>query len=240
MVSRRHPDSADAAHSTREPAKAKGATNAKGRGATQRQGLRGGRTQVKERVVLAAQKLFAERGYRGVTVREIGAAAGVSHALVHRYFGGKHDVLVAVFRHNAMPMVATAQSAATARGTAVAMMRALRTDRRDYLKLVTRLALDGTPVESVGHDFPALRLFIRLLERESDAEAVRAGDLPDPRVLAAAATAFVYGWAAVEDWLLPLVGLAKSDRERIEASLDLALGAMIEGGLSPRAGHEGR
>ncbi|HJW74993.1 MAG TPA: helix-turn-helix domain-containing protein [Thermoleophilia bacterium] len=189
--------------------------------------------------MLAAQRLFAERGYRGVTVREIGAAAGVSHALVHRYFGSKHDILVAVFRHNATPMAATAQSDPTARGTTIAMMRALRTQRRDYLKLVTRLALDGAPVESIGHDFPALRLFTELLERESDAEAVRAGELPDPRVLAAAATAIVYGWTAMEDWLVPLVGLAESDRARIEASLELVVGAMIAASLSPRVVSDG-
>ncbi len=183
--------------------------------------------------MIAARELFAEKEYREVTVREIAARAGVSHALVHRYFGSKHDILVAVFRYDATPMVATAQSGGTARGTAVAMMRALRAHRRDYLKLVTRLALDGTPVESVGHDFPALRLFAQQLKSESDAEAVRAGRLPDPRVLAAAATAFVYGWTALEEWLVALLGLAESEEGSIEASLELVMGALIDGSLSP-------
>jgi AcrR family transcriptional regulator len=184
--------------------------------------------------VVVAQKLFAARGYRGVTVREIGAQAGVSHALIHRYFGSKRDILLAVFRYNATPMATTAQSEATASDTAVAMMRALRAHRRDYLKLVTRLALDGRPVESVGHDFPAMRLFAQALAKESDADAVVAGELPDPRVLAAAATAFVYGWSALEEWLVALLGLADTDRTKVERSVELVLRAMIEGSLSPR------
>jgi AcrR family transcriptional regulator len=39
----------------------------------------------------AARRLFAERGVNGVTVREIAQAAGVTHGLVHRYFGTKED-----------------------------------------------------------------------------------------------------------------------------------------------------
>ena len=36
--------------------------------------------------------LFAERGFTAVSVRDIAAEAGVSHALVHRYLGSKEQV----------------------------------------------------------------------------------------------------------------------------------------------------
>jgi len=43
-------------------------------------------------ILNAAQRLFAERGYDGTTVRDIAAAAGIDAALVVRYFGGKDEL----------------------------------------------------------------------------------------------------------------------------------------------------
>ena len=53
---------------------------------------RGGREQTTAAILDAAEKLFAERGFTAVTVRDIAAEAGVSHALVHRYLGAKEEV----------------------------------------------------------------------------------------------------------------------------------------------------
>jgi AcrR family transcriptional regulator len=46
----------------------------------------------------AAEALFAKRGYTAVTVREIAASAGVSHALIHRYLGSKKAIYAATLR----------------------------------------------------------------------------------------------------------------------------------------------
>lgn len=43
----------------------------------------------------AALRLFAERGFDDVGVREIGALAGADPALINRYFGGKDRLLAA-------------------------------------------------------------------------------------------------------------------------------------------------
>lgn len=44
----------------------------------------------------AAAQLFAERGYNGVSIEDLGAAAGVSGPAVYRHFPGKHSVLAAL------------------------------------------------------------------------------------------------------------------------------------------------
>ena len=44
---------------------------------------------VRERVLQAAQELFLRYGYRAVSSRQIGAAAGVNFAMIRYYFGGK-------------------------------------------------------------------------------------------------------------------------------------------------------
>ncbi|RJT80798.1 TetR/AcrR family transcriptional regulator [Arthrobacter cheniae] len=44
----------------------------------------------------AAAQLFAERGYNGVSIEDLGAAAGVSGPAVYRHFTGKPSVLSAL------------------------------------------------------------------------------------------------------------------------------------------------
>jgi AcrR family transcriptional regulator len=54
----------------------------------------------KEQIVLAAERLFAERGYEGVSLREIGAAAGSSNnSAVQYHFGTKEQLVVAIFEN---------------------------------------------------------------------------------------------------------------------------------------------
>src|SRR5215472_3757216 len=44
---------------------------------------------VRERLLNAARELFLRYGYRAVSSRQIGAAAGVNFAMIRYYFGGK-------------------------------------------------------------------------------------------------------------------------------------------------------
>lgn len=50
-------------------------------------------------ILLAAEKLFAQRGYSGVSIRQIADEAGVPLALVGYYFGPKHTLFRAIFEH---------------------------------------------------------------------------------------------------------------------------------------------
>lgn len=49
----------------------------------------------------AAIKLFASRGFEGTTTREIAVEAGCSEGLIHRYFGSKDGLLLAIIRDRA-------------------------------------------------------------------------------------------------------------------------------------------
>ena len=58
-------------------------------------GRRPGAPDTRAEVLDAARASFAEKGFRGTTIRAVAAAAGVDPALVHHYFGTKDDLFVA-------------------------------------------------------------------------------------------------------------------------------------------------
>lgn len=57
----------------------------------------------RERILDEAESLFAQRGYRDVTVREITAAARCNQASVNYHFGSKENLYVEVFRARWIP-----------------------------------------------------------------------------------------------------------------------------------------
>lgn len=61
-------------------------------------GRRPGAPDTRAEVLAAARTSFAEKGFRGTTIRAIASAAGVDPALVHHYFGTKDDLFVAALQ----------------------------------------------------------------------------------------------------------------------------------------------
>jgi len=65
----------------------------------------------RERILEVAERLFAERGYNGVSLRSITAAAGANMAAVHYYFRTKEGLLRAIFEYRAEPLTAARKTA---------------------------------------------------------------------------------------------------------------------------------
>ena len=55
----------------------------------------------KQALIAAAVERFAARGYDAATTEEIAACAGCAEGLIHRYFGGKRGLLLALIDHRA-------------------------------------------------------------------------------------------------------------------------------------------
>jgi AcrR family transcriptional regulator len=58
----------------------------------------------KERIIAAAERLFAERGFAGTSLRGVTSEAGVNLAAVHYHFGTKDALLQAVFGRRIGPV----------------------------------------------------------------------------------------------------------------------------------------
>lgn len=56
----------------------------------------------KDKLMDAAEKLFARRGFHGTSVRDITSAAGVDLALVNYHFGSKKELLAAVIERRGL------------------------------------------------------------------------------------------------------------------------------------------
>jgi AcrR family transcriptional regulator len=73
----------------------------------------------------AAEKLFADRGFRAATIQELGKASGLSPALIYYYYRDKAGLYEAVIGRIIETMVGTALSRAPADADPAASLRAI-------------------------------------------------------------------------------------------------------------------
>lgn len=107
-----------------------------------------GREQVRSAVLTATSSLVAERGPDGFSVRDIAARAGVNHALVHRHFGTKADVLEQMLAADAEAVVAAVvesglPTSGEAGGEVVAELLDLLAARPSYWRTLVHAVLDS-------------------------------------------------------------------------------------------------
>ncbi|MBO6766108.1 TetR/AcrR family transcriptional regulator [Maricaulis sp.] len=103
------------------------------------------REESRERILDAAEALFAEAGFEAVSMRQIATESGVDTALIHYYFGTKAGVIDAVLERRADMVNArrTASLDAYAREQAGKMTGPGLV--RAYLEPTFSFILDGTP-----------------------------------------------------------------------------------------------
>jgi AcrR family transcriptional regulator len=58
--------------------------------------------RTRERILVEATRLIAERGYRHMTMKAVAQEVGVTEPAVYRHFAGKEQLLLAVFSENAL------------------------------------------------------------------------------------------------------------------------------------------
>ena len=94
--------------------------------------------ETRERLLLAAADVFAERGYDGTRVADIAAAAGVSNGALYAHFSSKAELLVDALRTHGRRLLADMFAADPSRSVAELLLAIgrrlpLRRDARGYL-----------------------------------------------------------------------------------------------------------
>jgi AcrR family transcriptional regulator len=109
----------------------------------------GSRSQAtRERILDAAEQLFAERGFYGVSVRDVTGMAGVDVALASYHFGNKQGLLEAVFLRRAEDLNAERSARLDA---VLAAAKGRRTPRlEDVIDAFTHPLLDRSTRGSSG------------------------------------------------------------------------------------------
>lgn len=86
-------------------------------------------SKTRERILDAAEQIFAERGFDGASMRNITAHAKVNLSVVYYYFKSKEDLLLAVFQKYIRPQmdkqIAMLEEARKAAGTAPIALKQL-------------------------------------------------------------------------------------------------------------------
>ncbi|HSL95599.1 MAG TPA: helix-turn-helix domain-containing protein [Thermoleophilia bacterium] len=179
-----------------------------------------------ERILRVAERLFARRGHRNVTVRDIAAAAHVTHPLIYHYFGSKRGLLAAVLERSQSRMRAVAATGGAAPETIAALVRNFVMHDRTYALTVTRGFADGMRPSDWPGGFPSTEALLDLLSgaRTEDDHGLSATEV---RALVAVVVAMATGWTLFEDQLLEIVGLSGDDLEQARECLVAAIGRVV-------------
>ncbi|MBL8777248.1 MAG: TetR/AcrR family transcriptional regulator [Acidimicrobiales bacterium] len=158
-----------------------------------------GRAEVMEAVSAAATDLFAERGPDAVTVREVADRAGVNHALIHRHFGTKEELLRVVLSGAIERMASVAQHT-TNTGEDIREVVGAMQREEPAIRLLGWAILAGYPIEQIWPEYPAFQKVQTVLSDEQERSGGR-GDREDPRVVVATGTALLFGWILFRPFL---------------------------------------
>jgi len=183
-------------------------------------------------VLDAATELIADRGPRAVTVRAIAERAGVNHALVHRYFGTKEDLIVAVIAREVASFRGLADADGDPQAIFMRLLRAL-SEREVYVRFLARAILDGYRTGDLRPDLGLFRGVMSVVGGQLPGGA----DTRQVRLAVAALGSMALGWRIFGSFLTAGLGLDTMDPEQLDASIDGFILAMMGVGLGQ--GHPG-
>lgn len=144
-----------------------------------------GRDEVMDAVRAAAADLLAERGPAVISVRDIAERAGVNHALVHRHFGTKDELLRAVVADLSAQLGSAVAPGGVVADDLPALLQQLRAHTA-YWQIMARAVLDAPHVLQPGPTSAASSLLAALGGPSEPDDSTR--------VAAAVAGSLVLGW----------------------------------------------
>lgn len=181
----------------------------------------GGPDRVRQEVVEAASRLFAERGIHPVSVREIAREVGVSHTLIHLYFGSKEEIVVQVLAEYDDRFARQLEEAASVDSGVADTFKAMAQDFK-FLRIVAAALVEGFVPHRVAFQSRALDVLnSRVADRTDEARF-------DPRVVSAMLASVTLGWALGGSWVAESMSLRDRDQSEIVDELANLLQHMLK------------
>ena len=184
-----------------------------------------GREAIKEAILDAAEELLSKKNPNEVTVRKIAEAAGINHSLVHRHFGTKENVVVAVHERIIEKMDMSATDVEQIKGN-VNLFFKMSQQNVSRRVILTRAMLNGVSPHLIQHHFPVMRRLLDLAKKKK-ASAENPSKY-DPEILTAVFTATVMGWFLYEPFFLASLEMEDWDKEEIYSQMIELLEEMVE------------
>lgn len=177
-----------------------------------------GRDDVVAAILAAATRLFAAHGPNAVSLRDVAIDANVNLGLIHRYVGGKQDLLAAVLASRPGMTALDTAPLATPEEIADQVLQLLASDPA-YIRILMRAALDGFDVVRLQVRFP-------LIARAARATRAELASVDADARIAFIATALL-GWHAVSALVLGALDQRSLDGASLARALRPALVAFL-------------
>ena len=175
----------------------------------------------------AAVGLYAEHGPDGVSLRDLAQAAGLTHAMVARYFGSKQGLVSAVEGRLAAEISAVTDGIEfTSSEAFIELLKSVR-ERPTFARLLVRSGL-GDLDESIVPSAIAERC---ALASDGDRRS---------RLCGYAAASLLLGWWCWEGFLVPALRLGRTSHRRQDEAMAAAVESVLQlttqrqPGLEPR------
>ena len=175
-----------------------------------------GREEIKEAILQATEELLARHSPTEISLRQIAKSANLNHSLIHRYFGTKENVILAV--HDRIISKLGAQfSAIDSLDGNVEKLFKINEENPSRRVLLARAMLDGADPHLIRHHFPTIHQLIELIKKKKS-ETAKPTEY-DPETLAAFLAGAVMGWFLYEPFLLASTGLENRDKNKVHKQI---------------------
>ncbi len=158
-----------------------------------------GREEVRAALISSASELFGQKGPDAVSIRDVAKHATVNHALVHRHFGSKEQLLRDVMREYADTFVNLSKKAETVTDAYDAMFD-LMVEFPAFIHIVAHLALSGHAVDDFVPPSRGIATLAQLIADDRDCP------IDEARLIAATCSAFSMGWLLFEPFIIYAAG----------------------------------
>jgi AcrR family transcriptional regulator len=195
----------------------------------------------REAILHAAVDLFAQKGFRGTTTREIAAAVGVTEPVLYQHFATKRDLYTAIidaivehgerdFGEHLCSLDATLDEAAYLRGLGRHIIGFMAANQ-NYIRLLYYSALEGHELADIWYERAYARFFALIeayVQRRIDAGALR----PVNPILAVRAITGMFSQYGLSLALHHCTVLSVSTDEVVENFVDFILNGIRKPGAT--------